>query len=131
MPAAAASVRMIQRAVPRSSASAPNTAVQASRSTRSPVTPSACVTLTRSLSTVAAGFTASDICFTDSNIQTSPQVRRPAAYFSTGNSKSSTADAASAARTISSIGSAASASRHLIARHARRRMPRREQLQQS
>ena len=38
MPAAAARLRMIQRAVPRSSASAPNAAVHASRSISSPVT---------------------------------------------------------------------------------------------
>ena len=54
VPAEAAMLRRIQRAVPRSSASRPNTDVCTSRLTRSPVTALALVTLTRSLNTVAA-----------------------------------------------------------------------------
>src|SRR4051812_17007911 len=68
MPAAAASERMIQRAVPFSSASPPNAAVQASLSTISPVMAELVVTLTRSLKMVAAGFTASVISLTDWNM---------------------------------------------------------------
>ena len=70
------------------------------------------MTLTRSLNTVAAGLTASDISLTDANIiAVSPRVAsRAAGYFSTiGNRNSSTAEAATAASTISATGSARSA----------------------
>src|SRR5262249_43455607 len=58
----------IQRAVPRSSGSPPNTAVHTRRSTISPPTASGLVTLTRSDNIVAAGLSASDISFADWNI---------------------------------------------------------------
>jgi hypothetical protein len=64
-PAAAASERMIQRAVPFSSASPPNAAVQASLSITSPPMARGSVTLTRSVSTVAAGLTASNSSLSD------------------------------------------------------------------
>jgi hypothetical protein len=59
---------MIQRAVPRSSASAPNAAVEASLSIVSGLTADTLVTLTRSLNTVAAGLTASVISLMDANM---------------------------------------------------------------
>ena len=68
MPAAAARLRTIQRAVPRSSASWPNTDVHTRRSTRAPVTAPVSLTLTRSLKTVAAGLTASLISLRDWNV---------------------------------------------------------------
>src|SRR5687767_14044535 len=118
MPAAATRVRMIHRAVPRSSGSAPNAAVQASVSMISGLAADTLVTLTRSLSTVAAGFRASVISLIDanlgpSNVRLKPDttcgvvpalqadLQRPAGYSSnTGNLKSSTDAARTAVSTI-------------------------------
>ena len=82
------------------------------------------VTLTRSLRTVAAGLTASDISLTDSNMTFTFLARLAAAdplndqlaILAPGYWKSSTTDAATPRPTISSIGSAASAGEHLLAR---------------
>jgi hypothetical protein len=64
MPAAAATLRRIHRAVPRNSASPPKTAVQTRRSIRCPESAPALLTLTRSLMTAAAGSTAATISVT-------------------------------------------------------------------
>ncbi len=62
---------MIHRAVPRSSASPPKAAVQASLSTSSGLAADALVTLTRSLNTAAAGLRASVISLTEANMGSS------------------------------------------------------------
>src|SRR6478735_9145642 len=73
---------MIQRAVPLSSGSVPNAAVQASRSLTSDESAAALVTATASPDTVAAGLTAADNSLSESNIcastsRVSPQPLRP------------------------------------------------------
>src|SRR3954469_15713819 len=68
MPAAAATDRITQRAVPLISGVAPNAAVRASRSMTSPDRAAALPTEIVSPETVAAGLTASEMSFTDSNI---------------------------------------------------------------
>src|SRR4051794_6510917 len=59
---------MTQRAVPLSSGSVPNAAVQASRSMTSDVSAAPLVTATASPDTAAAGLTAADNSFSESNI---------------------------------------------------------------